>query len=130
LAFVAVVLAARPLSAHHGSAVSYDISKQLTMKGVVTEMVWRNPHVFIMYNVKDDEGHVVEWGAETHPTAMLQRIGWNRETIKPGDEVTVTLFPSRAGASRGLLAKIMNAEGKVLLDDGDVRTERQRGAGQ
>lgn len=119
-------LAGGPSAAHHGSAVSYDLSKQVTMKGIVTEMVWKNPHCFIMYNVKDEHGTVVEWGAETHPTSSMIRVGWTRDTVKAGDEVTITLFPSRAGAPRGLLAKIVNVDGKVLLDDGDTRLNRGR----
>jgi hypothetical protein len=115
------------ISAHHGSAVSYDLSKQVTNQGIVSEVVWRNPHVFIMYTVKDEKGNAVEWGVETHPISMLTRVGWNRDTVKPGEQVTVTLFLSRVGASRGLLAKIVKADGKVVLDDGDTRN---RGRGQ
>jgi Family of unknown function (DUF6152) len=122
-----------PLSAHHGSAVSYDISKQVTLTGKVTEMVWSNPHVFIMFDVADEQNKVVNWGAETHPPAGMMRnrvnnvaLPWSATTLKAGDVVTITLFPSRVGAPRGLLAKVVDANGKVLLDDGDVRNQRDR----
>ena len=48
-------------------------------------------------------------------------VPWSATSIKPGDKVTITLFPSRVGAPRGLLAKVVTADGKVLLDDGDTQ---------
>ena len=54
-----------PLLAHHGSRVSYDMTKELTMKGTVTEYQYQNPQIYIMYDVKDEKGDVVHWGVET-----------------------------------------------------------------
>ena len=123
-------------SAHHGSAISYDITKSVTLTGVVTEWVWRNPHCFVMFDVTDEQGKVVNWGAETHPTTFLVRnevkgvpVPLSATSFKAGDRVTVTMFPSCVGAPRGLLAKLVNADGKVLLDDGDVRNNRPRPSG-
>lgn len=120
-------------SAHHGSAISYDLSKQVTLTGVVTEWIWKNPHCFVMFDVTGEQGSAVSWGAETHPTTFLVRnevkgvpVPLSATSIKAGDKVTVTLFPSRVGASRGLLAKLVAADGTVLLDDGDVRNNRPR----
>jgi hypothetical protein len=125
------------LSAHHGSAVSYDIAKQITLSGVVTEWIWKNPHVFILFDVTDEQGKVVNWGAETHPTNFLVRnevkgvpVPLTATSFKAGDKVTITLFPSRIGSPRGLLSKIVAADGTVLLDDGDQRLNRGRGAAQ
>ena len=124
--------AAGSASAHHGSAISYDLSKQITLTGVVTEWVWKNPHCFVLFDVTGEQGRAVTWGAETHPTTFLVRnevngvaLPLSATSIKPGDRVTVTLFPSRVGAARGLLARLVNAEGKVLLDDGETRTNRR-----
>ena len=102
-----------PMLAHHGSRVSYDLSKQITMKGVVTEYQYQNPHIYIMYDVKDENGNVVHWGAETNSPVVQARFGWDRRTLKPGDEITVTLNPAKGGASRGYLAKLVTADGKV-----------------
>jgi hypothetical protein len=119
-------------SAHHGSAISYDLTKQLTLTGVVTEWVWKNPHCFVMFDVTDEQGRAVAWGAETHPTTFLVRnevkgvpVPLSATSLKPGDRVTVTLFPSRVGSPRGLLARLVDAGGKVLLDDGETRTNRR-----
>ena len=91
------------------------------MKGTVTSFEWANPHVFVMYDVKDDKGNIVHWGAETHaPSVLSDEDGWTRNTLKPGDEIIITVFPSRFGAARGLVAKIVLND-KVLIDDATVR---------
>jgi Family of unknown function (DUF6152) len=103
--------------AHHGSVVSYDTNKMVTAEGTVTEFRWRNPHVYVMYDVKDAQGNVVNWGAETHsPIVCENQDGWTKSTLKPGDKITISVFPSKIGTSRGLLAKIM-LNGKVIIDD-------------
>jgi Family of unknown function (DUF6152) len=112
LAFCAIVVAlltlCGPAFAHHGSRVSYNLEKPATMKGTVVAVAWQNPHVFIAYNVKDDSGKVVEWGAEAaeNPRMLMDR-GWNKDSVKPGDEITITVFPSKAGTPRGLLSKLV-----------------------
>lgn len=103
--------------AHHGSAVSYDTSKMVTMEGTVTEFQWRNPHVYILYDVKDAQGNVVNWGAETHsPVVCEDQDGWTKSTLKPGDKITISVFQSKINTPRGLLAKIV-LDGKVIIDD-------------
>ncbi len=103
--------------AHHGSIVSYDINKIVTMEGTVTEFQWRNPHVYVMYDAKDAQGKVVNWGAETHsPIVCENQDGWTKSTLKPGDKITISVFPSKIGTTRGLLAKIV-LNGKVIIDD-------------
>jgi hypothetical protein len=97
------------------------MGKQVTMTGTVVSYFWANPHVFILYNVADDKGKVVQWGAETHAPVVLQRQdNWSGDTFKPGDKITVTVFPSKIGTPRGLLAKIVK-DGKVMIDDGASR---------
>lgn len=115
-AIVGILIAAGPTLGHHGSAASYDLTKHVTMTGTVTEWVWENPHCYVMYNAKDEKGNVVLWGAETHPPNIMIDRGWTRHSLKPGDIVTVTVFPSKTGQPRGLLAKVV-FNGKVLLDD-------------
>ncbi len=128
-AVAAAASVAGPLLAHHGSGVSYDvdIAKLTTMTGTVTEWVWRNPHSFIMYDVKDAGGKVVKWTAETSSIQSMQgEHGWSRTTLKSGDVITVTVFPSRAGTSAGLLYKVVAAGGKVLLEDPSRLPREQR----
>jgi len=109
-----------PIWAHHGSAISYEtqLEKAISMKGTVTEFVWKNPHCYILYNVKDANGKVVEWSAETSsPSSMTGEHGWSRTTVKAGDELTFTVLPSKVSTSAGLLYKLVAADGKVLLED-------------
>jgi len=102
-----------PALAHHGSRISYDLSKTVTVTGTITRYVWANPHVYFLLDVKDDSGNVVSWGAETYaPVAMAPR-GWSSTCLKAGDKVTVTVFPSKVGAPRGFLEKLVFPDGKV-----------------
>jgi uncharacterized protein DUF6152 len=127
--FTAVLMVGSPVLAHHGSGVSYILNKGVTMEGTVTEFRWQNPHVYIMYDVKDAQGNVVTWGAETHsPIVCEDEDGWTKSTLKPGDKITITVYPSKISTPRGLLAKIV-LNGKVIIDD-THDTQRGRDAGQ
>ena len=127
--FAAILMVCSPVLAHHGSGVSYVLDKNVTAEGTVTEFRWQNPHVYIMYDVKDAQGNVVNWGAETHsPIVCENEDGWTKSTLKPGDKITISVYPSKIGTSRGLLAKIV-LDGKVIIDDTND-TQRGRHAGQ
>ena len=118
--FLLGILLSVPVLAHHGSGISYEtqLEKAVTMKGTVTEFVWKNPHCYILYNVKDASGKVVEWSAETSsPSSMTGEHGWSRTTVKAGDELTFTVLPSKISTSAGLLYKLVAAGGKVILED-------------
>jgi hypothetical protein len=99
--------------AHHGSRISYDMNKMVTVKGVITEFDWTNPHVYFLFDVKDDSGKVVNWAAETDPPSTMTRYGWNKNYLKVGDQVEVTVWPSKVGAPRGFMAKLTKADGTV-----------------
>lgn len=110
---VGLSLLNRPLFAHHGSRVSYNMDKEVTMKGVVTEYQYQNPHIYVMFDVKDDQGNLVHWGVETYSPIVMENYEWDKHTVKPGDEITVTLWPSKVGSPRGFLAKLVLPDGKV-----------------
>jgi hypothetical protein len=116
LVLLAVVGAGGPLAAHHGTGISYDLNAPLkTIKGVVTEFAWRNPHVSVFIDVKDDSGKVVNWGIEHSNVSSLAKQGYSRNTLRPGQEVTAVIYPSRSGAAVGLMYKIILADGKEIL---------------
>ena len=103
-----------PLAAHHGSA-GYDMDKELVMKGTVMEWLWANPHCFLKYDTTDDAGNVAHWAVEvSNPTDMAKR-GWSKQSLKPGDEVTVTVRPAKNGAPVGQLLKVGLPNGKSLI---------------
>jgi hypothetical protein len=112
-----------PVFGHHGAA-SYD-PKLTTQKGTVTDFKFINPHSEIYFDVTDAAGNGQKWIAEAVSVASMSRDGWTKNTLKPGDRVTISVFPSNVGSSRGLLAKIV-LNGKVIIDD----VGRGRQAGQ
>jgi Family of unknown function (DUF6152) len=104
-------LVSRPLFAHHSSA-AYDMEHPVNMKGVVNNMEWTNPHVFIFLDVKDDTGSVEEWRVEGNSPNMLVRTGWKREMIKTGDQLLVNGAPAKNGAKVMRLITLTLANGQ------------------
>ena len=102
LAVVALSMASAPGFAHHGTGINYDNSHRVVMKGTVTEFAWKNPHTQLYMDVKDEKtGNVVHFAVEMNSPGVLNRDGWTRHEIKPGDEVSIAVYPSRAGAPVG-----------------------------
>src|SRR5437870_11579053 len=102
-----------PLLAHHGAA-SFDTAKKLTLKGSVVEWCWANPHCFLRFDVKDENGQTVQWVVETQSGPNIVPLGYTKQTFKPGDEVTVTLTPVRNGKPLGRLLAVVLPNGKKL----------------
>ena len=103
-----LLLIATPLAAHHGTNISYDSSKPITLKAVMTDFRYTNSNPQMFFDVTDETGKVTKWAAEVAPTPFtLQQNGWNKsrsvEALKPGTKVTLTLGPSRAGSPVGFL---------------------------
>jgi hypothetical protein len=94
---VAVFLSSTVAQAHHGTNASYDPKKEVTLTGVVTKFMMVNPHGQLFWDVKSSDGTLVSWGGELHSIGLLRRSGWTRDTVKPGDAVSVRGYPSRAG---------------------------------
>ena len=117
--FLCVVLAAVwaaatvSLAAHHGAA-SFDTTRELVLKGAVTEWIWANPHCFLKFDAKDETGMVRNWAVEvSNPTDMTAR-GWARTSFKAGDQVTVTLQPFKNGEPVGRLRSVVLPNGSTL----------------
>ncbi len=102
-----------PISAHHGTSV-FDMSKTLTMRGTVTEWDWSNPHCLLQFDVKNEDGQVVRWVAETQNPANMVDVGWGKASFKPGDEVTVTLLAAKNGKPFGRIDSVVLSNGKKL----------------
>src|SRR6266478_774250 len=105
-----------PLFAHHGN-VAYDTSKAVPLKGAtVTKFVWANPHAIVMFDVKDDKGNVSHWAGEAGSPSAVRLLGWTRNSLQPGDVITVHLYPSKFESTVGRLDKIVLANGTTLKD--------------
>jgi len=102
-----------PVLAHHGNA-AFDVGKKLELKGTVTEWVWANPHCWLKFDVKGEDGKVVNWVAETTNSADMTEKGWIKLTFKAGDPVTVTLEPVKSGQPVGRVQFVVLANGKTL----------------
>src|SRR5262245_34780799 len=76
--------------AHHSFAAEFDITKPVTLTGKVTKIEWTNPHAFLFVDVQDKQtGTVTNWEIEMGSPNGLTRLGWTRNALKPGDEVTI-----------------------------------------
>jgi len=113
LGTVSVLALALPLSAHHGNA-SFDTTRELTLKGTVTEWIWANPHCFLKFDAKDDTGMVRNWAVETQNPTDMTRSGWSRTMFKAGDEVTVALQPVKGGEPVGRIRSVVLPSGQTF----------------
>ena len=106
---------AGPVLAHHSFSTEVDANAPVTGKGKVTRVAWNNPHVWIYLNVPAEDGSMVNWGAEFGAPHQLQNLGWAREMLKPGDEITVEGFRARNQSPRLNGRRLTEmATGKVL----------------
>jgi hypothetical protein len=87
------------LPAHHSFAAEFDINKPLKLTGVVTRIAWQNPHVWFYMDVKGDADTITAWGLEMGSPNALIRAGWTRNSMKPGEIVTVEAFQARDAAT-------------------------------
>lgn len=111
--FVGLAIFCLPALAHHGGS-DYDTKNLITLKGTVTEYYWANPHCQVFLDVKDANGKVVNWGIETLAPSVMKRAGWSREMLHPGDQISITIAPSKKGTPIGMVRKIVLPDGKEL----------------
>jgi Family of unknown function (DUF6152) len=114
LAVVSLVIAV-PAVAHHSAAVAYDVDKTISVKGVISEVKWVNPHTWIFVDAKDEAGKAVKWGFEGKVPNQLIRLGITPSVLKPGIEVTVTGHPARdASQNYCEVLEVTFADGKTI----------------
>ena len=109
-----VALLSVSLVAHHANAV-FDLGKRLTLTGTVTEWFWANPHCLLRFEVKDDNGQVVRWVAETQAPPNMTPFGWSKQSFAVGDQVKVTLEPVKNGQPLGRILQVLLPDGKTLV---------------
>ena len=113
-----------PVLAHHGTALW--VKEEVVLKGTVVEYSWRNPHVLIIWNVKDDKGNVVTWTGElASPESLMADGGLTKDTLKPGDEVIMYVRPAKSGTPHSVVDQIKRGDGTMGL-----RWSRQAGGSQ
>ena len=109
---LALVFVAVPLSAHHSWPVSYD--KLVTVKGTVMEFTWSNPHPMITLNVRTSDGKTEEWLVGGPAINRMEANGWNRQTVKPGDQLTRIGYQFADGQKIIRLERVVFADGKEM----------------
>lgn len=113
---VALVLP-RLAEAHHGQA-AYNTTSAVTVVGTVTDFQFVNPHVLIYMDVKNNKGETEKWQGELTSPNHLLRVGWTRSSLKPGDQITMTGYPAKNGATSMWISKILLANGTELKAGG------------
>lgn len=94
------------------------MTKAITLKGTVTDFQFINPHTLILFDVKNDKGEVEHWQAEATSPNHLVRSGWTKNTVKPGDEITISGFRAKNGAPVLRFQKMVLASGQEIVESG------------
>jgi hypothetical protein len=109
--------------AHHAFSPVYDSKRSVTVSGVVTEFRFANPHATLSLDVKDDAGKVASWKVEFAGQLNLAEVGWTRDSLKPGEQITVTGNPTHVVSRQMAFVRIVKADGTVLLPAAAQRTD-------
>jgi len=111
-----LLLASATLWAHHSPSAEFQVDKLITLKGVLSNVEWINPHVHVYMDVKDASGNVSSWTFESNPPNWFRRAGIKKEDIMKalGQEVEIECSPSKDGSKRGYWKKITFADGTFL----------------
>jgi Family of unknown function (DUF6152) len=112
-AVVGLLLLSVPMIAHHGGA-AFDTAKKITMKGTVIEWLWANPHCILKFDVTNDKGDVEHWLAEASNPPDMINAGWTKQSLKPGDQVSVTLMPVKNGRPIGRIEEAVLPNGQKV----------------
>ena len=129
LAGATLLVLASAAYAHHPFAAEYDWTKPVTITGTVSKIEWTNPHAMLYVDGKDENGQMKHWTLEMGGLAGLTRAGWNRNTLKMGDQVTVDAWQSKTKSDRANVKSIKLSDGRELSGASsitEIRTDKNK----
>jgi hypothetical protein len=115
VAAAALLLTGTALVAHHAESAQFDASNPVEVTGVIKKVEWANPHIWFYVDVKDDTGKITTWGFSGLPPGMLARRGFTKDTMKPGDVVTVRGSRAKDGSTNASGGRVTFADGRQVF---------------
>jgi hypothetical protein len=115
LALIAATVHAGHALAHHSFAAEFDAEKPVTLKGAVVKWEMMNPHGWITVDVAGLDGGKVRWMVETSNPNGLMRLGWTKNTLKPGDQITVEAYRAKDGSNTANASRVTLADGRSVF---------------
>jgi Family of unknown function (DUF6152) len=110
------VMVGAQAQAHHAVASVYDLNKEIVLEGKLEKLNFRNPHSNLILMVPNDDGTTTEWTLTTAATQVLTRAGVDRDTIKPGQDLKITILPARNGHPAGFIRRLELADREFNFD--------------
>lgn len=101
--------------AHHAVASTYDLNTEIVLEGTLEKLNFRNPHSNLLLEVPNDDGTTTEWTLTTASTQVLTRAGVDRDTIKPGETLKITILPARNGDPAGFIRRLELSDRDIKL---------------
>jgi hypothetical protein len=115
VAGLGLLVSALPVRAHHSFGAEYDTKKPVTLHGVVTRVDWFNPHARFSIDVKDESGKVTSWDLELASPNALRRLGWTKDFLQVGGEVTVLGVLAKDGSKLATARSVTLADGRKMV---------------
>jgi hypothetical protein len=115
VAGLGLLVAALPALAHHSFVAEFNAKKPVTLHGVVTKVEWSNPHARFYIDVKDESGKVSSWDLELASPNALRRLGWTRDFLQVGGEVTVVGVLAKDGSKLATARSVTLADGRKMV---------------